>query len=223
MGHIPVTLKGTPQGILLRVQTESWEVALSSLELSLRDAQSFFRGGRVILELGSRPLPEDDFQRLRQLLERYEMELWVILSEREEVKHLARSYGIRTRLPGAQSPHQRADEVASNALLVRRTLRSGQKLHHPGHVVLLGDVNAGAEVVAGGNIVIWGRVRGVLHAGAFGDDAAVVCALDLMPSQLRIAQYISRAPEQRRRVPQPELARVEHGNIVAVPWKKIRE
>ncbi len=216
-------LKGTPQGILLRPQTSSWEELLSSLELSLQDAQSFFRGGRVILELGTLSLPEEDFRRLRQLLERYEMELWVILSEREEVTHLARSHGIRTRLPGTPLPRNKSEGVAGNALFVQRTLRSGQKLHHPGHIVLLGDVNAGAEIVAGGNVIIWGRVRGVVHAGAFGDESAVVCALDLMPSQLRIARYFSRAPEQRRRSPQPELARVEQGNIVAIPWKRTRE
>ena len=57
------------------------------------------------------------------------------------------------------------------AILVRRTLRSGYKLEHPGHVTVIGDVNPGAEITAGGSILIWGRMRGVAHAGAEGDEA----------------------------------------------------
>ena len=92
------------------------------------------------------------------------------------------------------------------ALFVRRTLRSGMQILHDGDVCILGDVNAGAEIVAGGDIVVWGALRGMVHAGAGGDTAAVVCALLLAPTQLRIADRVSRgsapsgpgAPEQAR-------------------------
>jgi septum site-determining protein MinC len=103
-------------------------------------------------------------------------------------------------------------------LVVRRTLRSGQSLRHPGHIVVIGDVNPGAEVVAGGDIVVWGRVRGMVHAGALGDEGAVICALDMAPTQLRIAGRIARSPEERRRKPVPEVASVHDGQIVAIPW-----
>ncbi len=92
------------------------------------------------------------------------------------------------------------------ALFIRRTLRSGMRILHDGDVCILGDVNAGAEIVAGGDIVVWGAVRGMVHAGAGGDTAALVCALLLAPTQLRIADRVSRgsapsgpaAPEQAR-------------------------
>jgi len=110
-------------------------------------------------------------------------------------------------------------EVPSvEGLVVQRTLRSGQSLRHPGHVVVIGDVNPGAEIVAGGNIVVWGRVRGLVHAGALGDDGAVICALDLVPTQLRIAGHIARSPEERQRKPVPEMVAVREGQVVAVPW-----
>ena len=102
---------------------------------------------------------------------------------------------------------------------MRRTLRSGQRLRHPHSVVIIGDVNPGAEVIAGGDIVVWGRVRGVLHAGAFGDEHAIICALDLSPMQLRIAGHIALSPEERRGKPVPEVASVRDGQIVAVPWQ----
>ncbi|HID62274.1 MAG TPA: septum site-determining protein MinC [Anaerolineae bacterium] len=106
-------------------------------------------------------------------------------------------------------------------ILVRRTLRSGQVVQHPGHVVVIGDVNPGAEIIAGGDVVVWGKLRGVVHAGATGNDGAVVCALSLTPLQLRIGNHIARAPEGREGLPErPEMASVQDGEIVAEPWEK---
>jgi len=59
----------------------------------------------------------------------------------------------------------------------------------------------------------------MVHAGALGDDEAVICGLDLAPTQLRIAGYIARSPEEKRRKPAPEMASVHEGRIVAVPWR----
>ena len=81
--------------------------------------------------------------------------------------------------------------------------------------MVVGDVNPGAEVVATGDVVIMGTLRGVAHAGAEGDTSAVIIALDLRPIQLRIAGYIGRSPDldlEMGRV--PEMAQVEDGNIV---------
>ena len=103
-------------------------------------------------------------------------------------------------------------------MFIQRTLHSGQKLHYAGHITLIGDVHSGAEVIAGGNIVVWGQVSGVVHAGAFGDEKAVVCALDLQPSQLRIAGYIGRTPDDGVRVPYPEQAHIVNGHIIAEEW-----
>jgi septum site-determining protein MinC len=103
------------------------------------------------------------------------------------------------------------------AMLVRRTLRSGFSVQFAGHVVVIGDVNPGAEVIATGDVVVWGRLRGVVHAGAEGDESAVVCALDLAPTQLRIAGEIS-IPPQRRGKPQPEMARLKGKQVIAEAW-----
>lgn len=101
---------------------------------------------------------------------------------------------------------------------VKRTVRSGVRIEYEGNVVVVGDVNPGAEVVAGGSVVVWGRLRGVVHAGAGGDTEAVVCALDLSPTQLRIATEIATTPD-RRSQPVPEMARLKDGHLVAEPWQ----
>ena len=118
-------------------------------------------------------------------------------------------YSLKARLP-------RADIVSEEqSILVQRTIRSGQQVFYSGNVVILGDVNPGGEVVAGGNIIVMGTFRGVAHAGAMGDKRAIVAALRLEPSQLRIAGYITRAPEgDFSTLKQPEIARVQDGVVI---------
>ena len=76
-----------------------------------------------------------------------------------------------------------------------RIVRSGQVLEVEGDLLLIGDVNPGGEVRATGNIYILGNLHGIAHAGIDGDENAVIAASYMNPSQLRIAQYISRAPD----------------------------
>lgn len=104
------------------------------------------------------------------------------------------------------------------ALLVRGTVRSGQQVRHRGDVVVLGDVNPGGQVVAAGDVVVMGTLRGMVHAGATGDAEAVVAAFRLRPTQLRIACYVARPPEEAGGCPDyPEIALVQEGTVVVRP------
>ena len=129
--------------------------------------------------------------------------------------------GVEGQLETEEDAALRLAQDTASGILVRRTLRSGQVVQHPGHVVVIGDVNPGAEIIAGGDVVVWGKLRGIVHAGAIGDDGAVVCALSLAPLQLRIGSHIARAPEGREDLPQrPEMASVQDDEIVAEPWEE---
>ncbi len=103
------------------------------------------------------------------------------------------------------------------------TLRGGQALHHVGNIVVVGDVNPGTELVATGDIVVFGRLLGVAHAGAQGDDAARVYALALHATQLRIATCIAVDEETRSASTEPEVASIREGRIVIVPFSKAAE
>jgi septum site-determining protein MinC len=111
------------------------------------------------------------------------------------------------------------EEHGTTGVLVKRTVRSGRLVQSDGHVVVLGDVNAGAVIVAGGDVVVWGKLRGTVHAGAKGDESAVVCALYLAPTQLRIAGHITISPDESRRKVKPEKAMVRNGRIEAAAWE----
>jgi len=100
----------------------------------------------------------------------------------------------------------------------RRRPTAGTRIEFSGHVVVLGDVNPGAEVIADGNVIIWRRLRGMVHAGAKGNRTAVICALDLSPMQLRIADEVS-APLKPHENPRPEIARInKDGKLQAEFW-----
>ncbi len=123
----------------------------------------------------------------------------------------ARSHGPAPALPAVAQP---AGAVAT--LYHRGTLRGGQALHNLGHVVVIGDVNPGAELVASGDIVVFGSLRGVAHAGAQGDAGARVIALELAPTQLRIANLIAADDVPSRAPAGPEQALVQDGRIAVV-------
>ena len=93
------------------------------------------------------------------------------------------------------------------------TLRAGQNLQSEGHLVVLGDVNPGAEVVAAGNIVVLGVLKGLVHAGAGGDRSACVSALQMCPTQIRIADIITRSPDGNIVATEPEIAYVKDDRI----------
>ena len=86
-----------------------------------------------------------------------------------------------------------------------------------GDVLVLGDVNPGATVSAAGHVLVWGRLRGIAHAGRDGDQKARIVALQLRPLQLRIADQVARGPEDLPQLGLAEQARLEGSEIVIEP------
>ena len=113
------------------------------------------------------------------------------------------------------TPELRLVDSPPSTLYHAATLRGGQALHHTGNVVVVGDVNPGAELVATGDILVFGRLAGTAHAGAQGDERARIFAVDLAATQLRIATFIAAEEGHRRRgAPRPEAAVARDGHIV---------
>ncbi len=109
----------------------------------------------------------------------------------------------------------------ANSIFVSHTLRSGQRVECAGDVVILGDVNVGAEVIAGGSVAVMGTLRGLVHAGANGRNDVVVAAIALLPGQLRISGKIAVFPEDKKALV-PEIAEFKEGSVVIRPLKAQR-
>lgn len=100
----------------------------------------------------------------------------------------------------------------------RKTLRSGQVIRYSGNVVIIGDVNPGSEIYAGGNIIVFGNLMGNVFAGNSGNKRAIISAFRLQPKILQIADLITRAPEDDEKPNYPEVARIKDGNIIVEPY-----
>jgi septum site-determining protein MinC len=219
-----LSIKGSRQGLLVTLREGTWEDLVAELTGRLVEQPTFFKGGRVSLNVGELELTEDDVRQVRDLLVQHDVMLYGIVGRNAQTEAAAQALGLvidlgLDRRPPPPSPLPQSDGDEGEAKVVKRTLRSGQSIRHPGHVVVIGDVNPGAEIVAGGHVVVWGALRGIVHAGAGGDETALICALDMSPTQLRIAGHITRAPDERQRKTVPEVAAVRDGQIVAMPWR----
>lgn len=106
----------------------------------------------------------------------------------------------------------------ANAKVLFGTLRSGQRIETPFSLIVIGDVNPGADIIAGGDIAVLGSLRGTAHAAAYDDDSfdRVIIALQMQPMQLRIGSVISRGSDEASSG--PEIARIDNRRIVVEPY-----
>ena len=139
------------------------------------------------------------------------------LAKRRQSRGVAPSTAGPAAAAAAIAPAPASAPAGVSTLYHRGTLRGGQALHNLGNIIVIGDVNPGAELIASGDIVVFGALRGVAHAGAQGDRAARVIALDLAPTQLRIATCIALDAEPVRPQRGPEHAYIIGDRIAIVP------
>lgn len=214
-------IKGIKDSLLIKIGSGKWAKQEKALFEKINTQKEFFQGARLALDVENHILKAAKLGALRNTLSDSGVRLWAVLSNSPTTEKAAQALGMATCLPNiVPTPQETAfanKYHAQEAVFIHRTLRSGQKIKSPGHIIVLGDVNPGAEVIAGGNIVVWGHLRGVGHAGAQGNVDAVICALRLAPTQIRIADKISISP-QGGETPHPELACIEKGQIVARSW-----
>jgi septum site-determining protein MinC len=200
-----VLIKGTKEGILVALGEGDDYLALKRrLDERLRGAARFLRGSEVTLDAGGRLLTQSQVQELETLI---------------ASGHGLRVLGVRHAVSPTATGVVGAEGEPQPTVVVRRSLRSGQRVAFDGNLVVFGDVHPGAEVVATGDIVVMGGLSGMAHAGARGTERAVVVALRLWPTQLRIGHLIARRPdgEAQARAAAPEVARVRDGQIVVEP------
>jgi septum site-determining protein MinC len=214
-----VQIKGMRDGLLVSLGDAGWPVVQRALIERIEQQPAFFQGARLALDVGNQALKSAELSSLRDKLSEHGIMLWAILSLSPVTESTAQILGLATRIskPRPQEVHAAPKNNNENALWVNKTIRSGTRIESAGHVVIFGDVNPGAEVIADGSVIVWGRLRGVVHAGAKGNQDAVVCALDLSPTQLRIAGQIAVAPERYGKS-LPEIVRIKDGQLQAETW-----
>ena len=217
-----IEIKGLRDGLLVSLGNAEWDELRAALMEQIESRGSFFQGARVALDVGSRIFHVNELSELRDTLSERGVNLWAVVSESPTTEKTAQLLGLATRISKPR-PQEMARPPAveigeGKAMWIGRTLRSGTRVEFAGNVVVLGDVNPGAEVVAEGNILVWGRARGLIHAGAGGDASACVCGLDLSAAQIRIGDAAA-VPSERSGEARPEKVYLEDGILKSEAWQ----
>lgn len=220
-----VVLKGAREGLRVIINDSvDFSLVIAELSQTISAADDFFQGAQIIVETGNRKLSEEEIKQLEEIivnqnglgLRRITGRNWELSYDNESKIGNYRELDTQIGDMGIKQQSQfDVNSPESDTILLKRTVRSGQRISFYGNIAVLGDVNAGAEIIAGGNIVVMGTLRGVAHAGAAGDREALVVAFRLLPTQLRIADFISRSPDEKVLQPvEPEVARIKGDNII---------
>ena len=230
-----ISIKGRTDGVAIEIGKGNWADLLANLAERLAQASDFFRGGKVALDIGARPLLENELAQVRETLEHVGLKLGAVRTKSERTFQAALNLGLATKLdPPDPAEAAEAQPAGSNRegeryFVYRGNLRSGQVLQKREHILVIGDVNPGAEVISAGDIFVWGRLRGIVHAGADGDTRSVIVAFELDPVQLQVAGVAAVAPEEptglaarllkkRTTVKRPELAYLNNQQVLIEPW-----
>lgn len=213
MSQEAVNIKGTKNGLVIVLDSSySFEDLKIKLQEKIASAKGFFKGAKFTIMAQKMSVQESE------ALQEICCEYGLVPADDIELPKAVGENITHT----AHSPQKERDNAipsdADSCFLINHSLRSGQKVYYEGHITVLGDVNAGAEIVAGGNILVMGSLRGVAHAGASGDRNAVIVAYRLEPDQLRISDVIARSPEETVQHDYPERAYLSENSIIIEPY-----
>ena len=193
-----ITFKGTNKGLQVLIDKSlDFAQLQEALHKKLASCTNFFTPDTV-LSLEDLPFSREEKSVLINIFQAYQLKLKII-AKQEPAK--------KPSLP---------DKI------INRTIRGGEEVTYKGSIVIYGNVNPGAKIIAGGNIDIHGSCRGVVHAGAFGNSDTCISADKLMPLQIRIAGFIARSPDDNDDSSSKgtEKAVIKNGNIILEPFER---
>lgn len=209
-------------------QGDDWQALVQRLNQKLAHPNTVWNEpAKVDLATGNRLLDGRQLQLISKILISSKLILDCVHTSRRQTAMAAVSAGysvqqtnphqlleqLHSADPSISASTQSNPESSTPPLVLQKTIRSGSEIRHSGLLVLLGDVNPGGTIIAEGDILVWGRLRGVAHAGAEGDRSATIMALKMEPTQLRIADKVARAPASQLEEFYPEVAHIAADSI----------
>lgn len=208
-----ISFKATVNGLILIMREEDdFDTVLEHIEKKVATSSRFFRGASIGVKYRGRKLSGREEQKISELLAARtgaEIKSFEEDTEQQDRSPVPEAEPVRER-PKMRMLYFKGIEEGMTKFY-RGTVRSGQLVSFQGNVVIIGDVNPGGQVEATGNVVVMGSLRGIVHAGSDGNKEAVIAALNLQPTQLRIADVITRSPDvkESKTVLIPEMAFVK--------------
>ncbi len=208
----PVKLKGVGKGFWITLDpSHSEEVLISEIDKLLKKLRHLAVNADVVLDVGDAKGQEPLIERVQAYLkENFELRAITTPPKKRSIP----TEKIRQRDLSRGWNHHRSD-----VLMLRGRVRSGQKIEAKKHLVITGDVNPGSEIIAGGDVIVLGKLSGKVHAGHPDNEAAIVFALEFNPSHVKIGTVAASGSEEGAGI-KPEFASVENNKIVVKDYMK---
>jgi septum site-determining protein MinC len=216
-----VIFKGRKNGITVVLdQSADFETIKKTLYEKVKDAQGFFGNAKTAISFSGRELDEAQETQLLGIISKTSA-LSISFVTSEGTEKIIEPPKTESKPEKKAKPSYKALISADENMTVyhKGSLRSGQSIRFVGSVVVIGDINPGAEIIAEGNIIVMGSVKGLVHAGCSGNADCFIAALSLQPTQLRISDIITYIPKQisRKSKDIPSYAYLSDGQIYIVP------
>lgn len=180
-------------------EPNQWQRIIDDLKIRLQKIdKSWQLGTKAHLQAFDRLLDTRQISELKSILEQIGLTLNLIITRRRQTAVAASSAGYSVQqetYTGITNPDNETNQDLAEPLYLKTTIRSGVEICHPSTVIILGDVNPGASILAGGDIFIWGSLKGIAHAGYMGNHQSLIMALRLEATQIRIADLVARVPD----------------------------
>lgn len=212
-----VVIKSNRYGITLFLNRDlPFQELLEAIGEKFRTPSDFFQNARMALALEGRKLSQEEQVEIIRVIEENSTLEILCIPEQDALKESFMKRIVEDR---------QSERDSSNGRFYKGTLRSGQVLESETSIIILGDVNPGATIVSKGNVVVLGNLKGIVHAGAAGNENSFVAALNMAPMQIRIADAIGCSPEEapytrKNSRKGPMIAYSEGGSIYLEPITK---
>lgn len=209
-----VVIKGNKYGIIVVLSPDiSFDELKELVKTKFQESSKFFENAKMAISFEGRKLTNEEQREILDIInENTDMHIICVMDNDPEIEERFH-----------KTLDQKLMELSNNTgQFYKGILRSGASLEFETSVVIIGDVNHGARIVSTGNIIILGSLKGTAYAGATGNTSSFVVALDMSPTQIRIADVIARAPDKpvKNEAKEAKIAFLEEGNIYIEPLNK---
>lgn len=209
--------------------TTTWADLFQQLNQRLNAGERFWQANTPVhLIARDRLLDVRQLQTIADVLTDAQLQLKRVYTSRRQTAVAAATAGLSVEQHPPVTHLNQPTEIGqalADPLYIQTTVRSGMEIRHPGTIVVLGDVNPGSTLIADGDVLVWGILRGVVQAGAAGNERCLILALRMEPTQIRIANFVARPPDTPPAQYQPEIAYVASEGIRiagAIDFAKMR-
>lgn len=209
-----VIIKGNKYGIVVVLNPDiGFEELKEQVTIKFKESSKFFDNAKMAISFEGRILSNDEQKDILDIIgNNTDMHIVCVIDNDPDKEEIFK-----------KSLEEKLMEFENNTgQFYKGILRSGASLEFENSVIIIGDVNNGARVVSKGNIIVLGTLRGNAFAGACGNTNSFVVALDMRPTQIRIADTIARSPDKpvKEIDKEAKIAFLEDGNIYIEPLNK---